>query len=170
MSSFDGTSSFKIGHANEYLRCSNQFGSIVTEFKSRSTKNNLFRIEDIISKISLYTEYEANLYESFQRFQDVKIDKSLIKDCVDKLANVTDEEKLDRSLISTQKYNKICDINSAMYGECEELGFNAWGLFNGATMYTSNIMKSKGNDNFGNMFGTKGKINQTAYNFCLELS
>lgn len=160
---FDGGRSFFVGHTNEYLRCSNQFGSIITEFTSRLTKNNLLRVEDVVKNIEIYTEYERKLYESFERFQNVQIDEKVINECIARLVKMTDEERLDSSLISTQKLNKMDDILSSVRNECDELGNNAWGLFNGITHYTTHVASSRSEDRFGNMFGAKNDMNQTAF-------
>lgn len=162
-SGFDGGRSFFVGHTNSYMRCTNQFGSIISAFTSRLTKNNMFRVEDIVNKIELYSEYEKNLYESFERFQNVQIDDKVIKECIARLVNMTDEERIDSSLISTQKLNKMDDIMASVRGECAELGDNAWGLFNAVTHYTTHVASSRSQDMFGNMFGAKNIMNQKAY-------
>lgn len=64
---FDGQRSFYVGNSQNYLRCTNQFGSIIKSFTSRLTKNNLVRVEDIIKNIELYNEYEQKLYENFKK-------------------------------------------------------------------------------------------------------
>ena len=68
---FDGGRSFFVGHTNSYLRCTNEFGSIIKAMTSRLTRNNLLRVEDIVSDIQLYTEYEKTLYKTFKQFQNV---------------------------------------------------------------------------------------------------
>lgn len=167
---FDGGRSFFVGHTNSYLRCSNEFGNIISDFTSRLTKNNMIRVEDIVRNIELYSEYEKELYKSFERFQNVQIDDKIIKECVARLVKMTDEERADSSLISTQKLNKMDDIMASVRGECAELGNNAWGLFNAVTHYTTHVASSRNQDMFGNMFGTKNTMNQTAYKMLKELS
>ncbi|MHA1815313.1 MAG: DUF932 domain-containing protein [Candidatus Heimdallarchaeaceae archaeon] len=168
-SGFDGGRSFFVGHTNNYMRCSNEFGSIISAFTSRLTKNNLLRVEDIVKNIEIYSEYEKELYASFERFQNVQIDDKIIKECVARLVKMTDEERVDSSLISTQKLNKMDDIMASVRGECAELGNNAWGLFNACTHYSTHVMNSRNQDMFGNMFGSKAMINKTGYDFCNEL-
>lgn len=166
---FNGERSFYIGNTQNYLRCTNQFGRIVKNFTSRLTKNNLVRVEEIIKNIENYNEYEQKLYESFKKMQEVKIDEKIIEEVTARLMKLSDEERLDKNIISTQKLNKIDDFMLSVRTECEDLGYNAFSLFNSCTHYTTHVMKSTIDDNFGNMFGAKGEFNQTGYNFCMEL-
>ena len=171
---FDGYRSFFIGHVNTYLRCSNQFASIVKDFTSRLTKNNLIRVADIINNIEIYREYEQKLYEDFNRFQKVKIDETLIQECIARLVNMTDEERMmttkeKEEHMSSQKLNKIDDIISSVRNECADLGNTAWGLFNSVTHYSTHIMNSRGSNEMSTMFGAKANFNKIGYNFCKEL-
>jgi hypothetical protein len=125
------------------------------------------RVEDIVAQIKLYRDYEKTLYNNFEKFQDVKIDEKLIQECVARLVNMTDEERLDKELISTQKLNKMDDIMASIRTETAELGNNGWGLFNGVTHYTTHVMKGK-QGVVGNMFGAKNTANQKAYNLILS--
>lgn len=166
---FDGQRSFFIGHTNKYLRCTNEFSSIVKDFSSRLTRNHMVRVEEIIKNIQFYREYEANLYNDFKLFQNVKIDESLIQECVGRIVGLTEEEKLDPEVMSMQKQNKVYDILASVRPECAELGQNAWGLFNGITHYTTHVYESKANKGYNTMFGARNTMNQKAYNFCKEL-
>lgn len=171
---FDGSRSFFIGHKSTYLRCSNEFNSIIKDFTSRLTKNHMVRVEEIIKQIELYHEFERRLYENFENFQKVKIDETLIQECVDRVAKLTDEEKMmttkeRHELLSTQKLNKIDDILASVRGEVAELGNNAWALFNGITHYTTHVMPVRGAEGISSLFGAKAEANKKAYNFGLEL-
>lgn len=171
---FDGGRSFFIGHVNRYLRCSNEFASIVKDFKSRLTVNNMVRVEDIIKNIQTYKNYEKELYENFKRFENVKIDEKLVQECVARLVGLSDEEKAmtvqqRAKELSGQKLNKMDEILASIRPEIAELGANAWGLFNGVTHYTTHVMNSRGSNELSTMFGAKNKANQIAYNLGLEL-
>jgi len=171
---FDGGRSFFIGHTNTYLRCTNAFSSIVKDFKSRLTVNNMVRVEDIIKNIGTYSDYEKKLYENFQRFQNVKVDEKIVQECVSRLLKLSDEERAmsPKELLeamSSQKLNKRDDILASVRTEMAELGNNAWGLFNGVTHYTTHVMNSRGSNELSTMFGAKNEANQIAYGLGLEL-
>ncbi len=171
---FDGQRSFYVGHTNEYLRCENQWGSIITSLTARLTKNVLLKVEDIVENIQLYTEYEKELYKNFLKFQDVKIDEGIIQECIARIAGLTDEEKAlnfkeRQEELSTQKLNKMDDIAACVRTEAAELGHNAWGMFNGITKYTTHVMSSRTQESFGNLFGAKNTANHKAYDLALEL-
>lgn len=173
---FDGSRSFFIGHRNTYVRCTNAFWSIMKDFTSRLTKNNMVRVEDIVKQIGLYKEHEEEIYENFKRFQEVKVDEKIIEECIARVANLSKEERevpfKERHLhdvFSSQKLNKIDDILAGVRTEMAELGDNAWGLFNGITYYTTHVMSNRGHEGLSSMFGGKNTANQAAYNFAKEL-
>lgn len=166
---FDGSRSFFIGHTSRYLRCSNEFASIVKDFTSRLTKNNMVRVEEIIKNITLYREYEEELYENFRKFQEVKVDDKIIDECIARLVKLTDEERLDPEAISTQKRNKMYEIAAGMRTECAELGENAWGMFNGVTYYTTHVYESKAHEEYNRLFGARKEMNHKTLDFCKEL-
>jgi hypothetical protein len=171
---FDGGRSFFIGHTNSYLRCTNEFSSIVKDFTSRLTKNHMVRVKDIINSVGAYRHYEQKLYENFVKFQSVKVDEKIVQECVARLLSLTDEERamssreLEKELPAI-KLNKRDDILASIRTEMGELGNNAWGLFNGVTYYTTHVMKSRGSNEMSTMFGAKNTANQIAYNLGLEL-
>lgn len=171
---FDTQRSFFIGHTNKYLRCSNEFSSIIKDFTSRLTKNNMVRVKDIVASIKLYKQYEEELYKSFKKFEKVEVDEKVIQMCLDRLANLTVEEmamskeqRLEE--LSTQKLNKMDDILASIRPEMSELGDNMWGLFNGCTFYSSHVMNHRGHKGMGMLFGSGAKFNKIAYDFGLEL-
>lgn len=166
---FDGSRSFFVGSTKNYLRCTNQFGNIIKNFTSRLTKNNLIRVEEIIKELKTFEEYELTLEENFRKFQEVKVDEKIINEAIARLVKMTDQERVDKNLISTQKLNKIDDIMASVRTECSELGYNAFALFNSVTHYSTHVMNSRGNEYFGNMLGAKAEFNKTGYDFCVEL-
>jgi hypothetical protein len=171
---FDGSRSFYVGHTEEYLRCENQFGSIITNMTARLTKNVLSKVDEISNNIQLYTEYENELYTHFKEFQKIKVDEKLIQECIGRIAGLTEEEramtvKQRHAEVTSQKLNKFDDISASVRGELADLGNNAWGLFNGVTHYTTHVLNTRTKESFGNLFGAKNTANQKAYEFGLEL-
>jgi len=168
---FNGNRSFFIGHTNTYLRCTNEFHSIVKDFTSRLTKNNMVRVADIIQNIETYREYEAKLYENFKKFEKVPVSEGIISELMARLLKLNDEERMmtPKELeehLSTQKLNKKDAIMASVRTEMAELGDNAWGLLNGVTHFTTHVMS--GNEISG-MFGAKKEANHIAYDLGLEL-
>jgi hypothetical protein len=166
---FDGNHSFFIGHVNEYLRCTNQFGRIIKTHTSKLTKNSKTRIDEVLREIIHYNIFEKELYNSFEEMQNVKIDANIVKSCVERLIGLTNEERLDNSLISPQKGQKLILLKDSIIKETNDLGENAFGLFNGVTHFTTHIMKTQEKDVFGNLFTSKGVINEKGYQFAKEL-
>lgn len=167
---FDGNRSFFVGHSNRYHRCSNEFGDIITDFRARLTKNVMQKIEMILKEIGKYKAYEEDLYSSFQQFEKVQISDSIVNECISRLVGLTKEERLDSGLIKTAKKSKILDLKMVMATEIDDLGGNAWGMFNGVTKYTTHIAKARSENHFGNMFGSKKDMNKIGYDMCMELA
>jgi hypothetical protein len=166
---FDGNHSFFIGHVNEYVRCTNRFGTIIKSHTSKLTKNSKTRIDEVLREIIHYNSFEKDLYKSFEEMQNVKIDAKIVKECVERLIGLTYEEKLDNKLISPQKGQKLILLKDSIIKETKDLGENAFGLFNGITHYSTHIMKTQEKDVFGNLFTSKGVINEKGYQFAKEL-
>jgi len=165
---FDGSQSFFIGHTNEFLRCQNQFGRIIKNFTSRLTKGNVSRVDSIITQLFEYSNFEKELYASFEKMTTVKIDSGIVKSAVERLIGLTNEERLDNNLINTQKRNKLISLKDCISAECGDLGDNAFGLFNGITKYTTHEMSSRQEDVFGNLFTGKALLNNHGYDLIVN--
>jgi len=165
---FDGSQSFFIGYTSEFLRCMNQFGRIITSFTSRLTKNNNQRIDEILENLIMYNAYEKELYESFEKMEKVPISAELTKACIERLANLSQEERLDNSLITANTHEKLIGLKESILTECNDLGDNAFGLFNGITRYTTHRMKVREKDVFGNILTRRGEINTRGYNLIMN--
>ena len=160
---FDGSQSFFIGHTSEYLRCANQFGRIIKNYVSRLTKSNTQRIDQILSELIHYNHYEKELYSSFERMTKIKVDSKITRDCIERLVGLSQEEKLDNSLITKSTGIKLVTLRDSILREYKDLGENAFGLFNGITHYTTHKMETRTPDVFGNILTSKAKINNMGY-------
>ena len=100
----------------------------------------------------------------FNDFSQVVIDPRVKGEMVEYMLGITEQDKLDDS-VATQKTNKKIILMDAVATETKALGDNRWGLFNGATYYTTHLIDQK-HETFGNLFGTKAQLNDKAFKFC----
>ncbi len=165
--SFDGSTGFFIGNSSIMVRCENRFAKNFRQLQVNHTKNNANRIDLLCHTFEMFISQRKLLFENMERFASVQIDDSIRTALVERLTRMTEEEKLGNE-ISTRKSNIISQINHCIDIECEVLGNNAFGLFNGVTYYTTHVKPSK-NKVLGSPFGTLNELNQTAFRFCDEL-
>jgi hypothetical protein len=165
--SFDGSTGFFIGNSSMMVRCSNRFSKNFRQLQVNHTKNNSTRIDTLCSTFEMFMKERKQLFSKMEQLESVKIDESIRTALVERLTRMTEEERIGTE-ISTRKSNIISAINHSIDTECKDLGYNAFGLFNGITHYTTHIKQSK-NNVFGNPFGTVNELNQKAFKYCNEL-
>lgn len=166
--SFDGSKSFFIGTTTIFLRCSNQFSRISNIAKVRHSKNSGEKIDELKSYLSLFFEERKNIFKTFEDMSKIEVTKNNIDDLCDKIIGVSEKEKKDRSLISTRRNNMLLQLRESVNQETKELGSNLWGVFNGATHYTTHVMTTE--KSFGNVFGNASRVNDKAFKACIEHS
>ena len=71
----------------------------------------------------------------------------------------------ERDIFSGQEMKLRASIDR----EIDYFGKNAWGLFNGITHYTSNVINN-GNNSFGNVSGESQRINKIAMDYLISLN
>lgn len=168
--SFDGSTGFFIGNSSMMVRCKNRFSKKFRQLQVNHTKNHSFKIDALCQAFEMFMDERKKLFTQMEKFNAVRVDNSLKRALVERLAKMSEEEKLgnEQAIISTRKSNIIAQITHSIETECRDLGNNALGLFNGITHYTTHIKSSK-NATFGNPFGVLNDLNQNAFKFCLEL-
>lgn len=161
--SFDGSKAFFVGTTTVLLRCTNQFSSVAKLVKVRHTKHMNKRIDEADTYLNSYLNNREKMYEKFNRYGNVQIDDEVKEQLANFLLNIKETDTLEE--ISTKKINQKSVLINAINKETKEIGNNLWGLFNGVTWYTTHDLEQK-NETFGNMFDTKGRLNDNAIKFC----
>lgn len=161
----DGTTPLFVGTTNIMLRCQNQFSKIIKNKNTKvvyHTKNQEAKIHDLRDFFEAYFLEVEDLYSDYETLSKVKISKEIIDSLVNRLVKVDEvEEKL-----STRKQNLITSINHSIERECNDIGYNLFGLLNGITHYTTHVFKGK--NVVGNYFGSANKMNNEAFEFVSE--
>lgn len=158
--SHDGSSSFFVGISSVLIRCESQFSRISNLMKVRHTKNFDAAMEEAYRYFDYYLNLREKMLTSFNRFNSAEINGSTQEELVNFVLEVEKNKE-----ISTRKQNQIDLLNQNIAREKQDLGNTLWALFNGVTRYTTHEISPK-EQTFGNMFGTQGKINEKAFDFC----
>lgn len=166
--SHDGSTGLFIGNSNMMIRCSNRFTQNFRQFQIYHTKHHDFKIDYLLDGVSSYHTQRQKFYDSMGDYVNFEITQTHKNNLVHLLADYSPAEILNQSEISTRKLNIATDLHNSINRECHALGDNLFGLFNGATHYTTHTKKSNV-ITFGNSFGIKAELNKKALNFCNQL-
>lgn len=161
--SHDGSSCFFIGASNVMYRCSNMFTSTKQHWKLNHRSGYKQKLADLVEVYDLYFNEKTQMYEQLNRMAEVHTNGDDAYQLAQHVLKIEDGNSL-----STRMQNIRGEILESIHTECNALGYNAFGLFNGITHYTTHKLNSK-NNMFGNPFGHANTLNQRAYSYCVEL-
>ena len=162
--SHDVSSPIFFGTSNDLARCTNQWSKILRAARIRHTSNKQQKIEAILVDMEQYFKERKLMYENLERFGEIKISRSVVRELVAELMEVEDATN-----ISQRKKNQIDDLMDSIDTEMRDLGNNMWGLFNGVTHYTTHKVNPKNGNVMGNTFGKQGQFNNDVYEFGVKL-
>lgn len=154
--SFDGTTALGFGNSNITVSCLNTFwaGYATMKNKVRHTANMRPKIEELLRQLELAVIAENEIFANIKRISEVKMDAKVKQLVIDKLFDLSKEEKL--ADISTAKQNKMARFYLDLNGELQTKGETLWGLFSGVTKYTTHSMKNGKDNSEGKIFGAIG--------------
>jgi hypothetical protein len=158
--SFDGSSSLFVGYNSHMIRCENQFTDSKRIFNSKHLKGKMDQKIDLKNLMAHFHQQKKETLNKFHRMRTVKITNN-------------DISKLVRLIIGGKEMDRPSkaemNLRASIKRELEFFGNTAWGLFNGITHYTSNVVNN-GNNAFGNVSGKSGRINKIAMDFLISLN
>jgi Domain of unknown function (DUF932) len=163
--SHDSSTGFFIGNSSKMIRCSNRFSKVFRQLQVHHTRHHDTKIEELIGYFETFTQERKKLFNKMESFAKIEIDDSIKEALVQRLTRMTNEEKLGLKEISIRKENVMNSLWQSIDKECLALGDNLFGLFNGATHYTTHTKKVK-EPIFGNCLGSLARINNDAFEFC----
>ncbi len=166
--SHDGTRPFYIGTGSSLARCENQFYSTLKVFQKKHNSPFAPSFNQIQGLLRSYESKKDSLIKTFEGMENIRVNDDaivqLMKEVHKMLASDSSIAKSEAWMYSPSMQL----LQQSIYREMQDLGNNAFGLFNGVTWYTSHEMRNAGAD-FGKVNGTADRINQKAYKFCLNL-
>ena len=166
--SHDGTRPLYIGTGSSLARCENQFYSTIQILRQKH--NAPFNLNDISVKniINSYNLRKGKIYDSFNSLENVRVDQSVIDKLIKDIHKTLSKDSKQLKPSELGKSPSMLLLQNSIQREMNDLGNNAFGLFNGVTWYTSHEMRNAGAD-FGKINATANIINQVAFKFCNNL-
>lgn len=158
--SHDGSGSFFVGATNYILRCTNQFSHIVKSMKVRHSSGIYENISQMEGMIDLYYNKINGIYSRAKEMKEKKVTSKIVNDFTLEILGLKKEEKL-----STRASNNVDRLLESIESEMYDVGDNVWGLFNGATHYTTHQMNHR-KPVFGNVLNAPKQVNDRAWGFC----
>lgn len=162
----DSSSALFVGTTNVMVRCENQFTQKNQQMKAYHTTGHEIQLKNLEAIFKSHHQLAAALDKNLNTLATKKItaaDKNqFVRHCLGLPASIPLDE------ISTRKRNQMDTLNDAIVREVRAVGQSALGLFEGATYYTSHILKSK-QAAYGSVFGTQAEINNKAMSYCMSL-
>jgi len=168
--SFDGSSSLGLGNSTNTVSCENAWWAAYREVKTklRHSASMRPRIEEMLANIDIVLQQEQKLFEEITMMSQTRMYETQ-KDLVTRLLfNLSEEEYLDESELSTRKKHQLGDFRTDLRAELANKGDNLWGLFSGVTRYTTHSMKSTDNSE-GKMFGQTGVRERRIFKELVEM-
>jgi hypothetical protein len=163
--SHDSSTGFFIGNSSKMIRCANRFSKVFRQLQVHHTKNHDVKIDSLLRSFEIYCLERQSLFLKMEAMQRVYVDDSIRLSLVDKLVNMTVEERLGHVELSARKKNLISNINQCIDREYADLGQNAFGLLQGITNYTTHVRKNN-QQVFGNVLGGAARMNEEAFQYC----
>ena len=165
--SHDSSTGFFIGNSSKMIRCQNRFSRVFRNLNVYHTRNHDSKIDSMLRSFEIFMQERKTMFAQMEAMSKVYIDASLQISLVERLANMTLEEKLGINEISTRKQNLIQNMHKCVNKESDALGDNALGFFQGITNYTTHVRKNQ--PVFCNALGGAAVLNERAFKMCEEL-
>lgn len=169
----DGSTSLSIGIGDKCMRCQNQFFEFYkagnAKFRHTATLEQKLRTIPMLIETALAKNLrQIRLYEIFESTPITReLANGMVKAMLghDRVLTSMDEQ--------AKKSSRSINIMDALYTDIEtefnQVGLNLWGLFGGATRFTTHTQVAPKRENGreeGLMNGTSYKLNQLALEYC----
>jgi hypothetical protein len=163
INSFDGSTSLGFGNYDRTVSCRNSFwrGYSFLDNKLRHSQNMRPKIEQILKRIDLLLEEEKVIFNTIDKFNDVRITPEIREMVMNLMFDLEGQEKKED--ISTRKLNLINKFEIDLGIEMSTKGDNLWGLFSGVTRYTTHSMK-EGDNSKSKIVGVAGRKERQIWN------
>jgi hypothetical protein len=179
INSFDGSTSLAFGPSTITISCMNSFFGAFRQMttKVRHTKNMRLKVEDIVRKLEVAMVDEREMFKNILKLSETRIgltgdlDKAIREQVTRNLFKLEKNVELTSNEISTRTRNQMERFQIDMLGEIAEKKDNLWGLFSGATKFTTHSMgdKRKGFNSDEKMYNDYGRREQKIFNELVEM-
>jgi hypothetical protein len=169
----DGSTSLSIGIGDKCMRCQNQFFEFYkagnAKFRHTATLEQKLRSIPMLIETALAKNLrQVRLYEMFE---STPITRELANGMVK--AMLGHDRELTSMEEQAKKTTRAINIMDSLYNDIEtefnQVGLNLWGLFGGATRFTTHTQTAPKRENGREealMNGSSYKLNQSALEYC----
>jgi hypothetical protein len=169
--SHDQSSKIFLGLSNFMHRCENQFSRELYDLRFKHTHRLELSDDDIRLLLDKYEKGKREQIQMSKELSNVYMGMEDVSEFLqfmfpDPMMNALEMDTVNDALQRLRKRRR--DMMESIQLEMENLGKNAWGMFNGVTYYTSNRMR-RGTAGFGNTHGTAQQMNSRAWEYCTKL-
>jgi len=169
--SHDQSSKIFLGLTNVMHRCENQFSRELFDLRIKHTQRLDLTDQAIYLMIENYKKGKQKQIQLSRELSLLYMGRDDVNEFLefmfpDLSRTKVDNEHVSEALQRSRKRRR--EMMDSIQLEMEDLGKNAWGMFNGVTFYTSNRMR-RGNAGFGNTNGTAQQLNARAWEYCTKL-
>jgi hypothetical protein len=167
----DGSTSLSVGIGDFNMWCGNQFFKFYKsgEAKFRHTATIEQKIASIPFLIETALDESLRQVEVYRKFLSTPLTQGLADKMIQ---SVLEHDRLDNPELGKRSVDMIDMFRSNIKTECEHVGDNVWGLFNGLTRYTTHHQSTpkrlNGKDE-SLISGTAYKKGIVGYEYCLDL-
>lgn len=162
INSFDGSTQFGFGNSNITISCQNSFHYAYRNLgknnghKVKHTKNAEVKIEEILASVKQATKAEKAIFQKIKKMAETPATPKHFEWALGALLDLKGQERLgDLSTLSTQKKNKLEEMEASFKHQIHDKGNTLWGVFSGVTHYTTHKLKGDADQN--KMFGIYGE-------------
>ena len=167
--SHDGSTAFFVGHSNIMVRCQNRFSRQLQHLKVYHTANHDGELTRLLRTFEQFQNEKRQTVKAFTDFSKCEIDQSVKNALMQRLADMTVEERTGVVEMSTRKRNIFENLQTSIERETLALGNNAFGLLQGVTHYTTHLRNNR-EKVFCSAMGGAARLNKKAFEFCEELT
>jgi hypothetical protein len=164
--SHDGSTAFFTGLTNYIYRCENMFSQGNQHSRIRHSAGAEQELRAIEKTHDLYYNQLTGVYERAEQMSEYKTCYAELENFTNYVLNINPNEREED--LPTRTRNTKENFLQSVNRETAALGHNLFGLFNGATHYTSHVLTNQKNV-FGNPLNLANTINSRAFDFCEKI-
>lgn len=171
VNSFDGSTNLGFGNSNVTVSCQNTFFRAYKEVgsKLKHTTNMRPKIDEVLRKIDLLLQEERIMFNDIKRLSEIPMTKEMEDMVIRTMFQLNQIDKVGE--LSSRKDNRINVFKNGLNSETAQKGNTAWGLFSGATFYTTHKQfNTAEKSNLNKMFGKTGMLEQQVFNNLVKMT
>jgi hypothetical protein len=149
----------KLGSAQTVIRCTNQESQIFGKVSISHSGNLDSKIAMFRKQFEQYNAYRKQLENNLNQLAHQAVSQSFAENFAYRMHGVKDEKFTD---LSTRKANLVEQTINSITEECNDVGWNGFGVKNGISHFVTHKYQKGRNAATGNLFGQAYNLNAQA--------